>query len=339
MAGIFDNKHFNEEVFLRYSETLPRVKQNALLSSGVLRTRGDLAAALAEQVGGNYIRVPMMGNVGGDVLNYDGATDITASGVGTYDQGMIVVGRAKAWQEKDFAFDITHHDFMAEIAKQTVNYWDDVDQATILSILKGVFGITAGNFAEKHTLDISGEGTPTVTAATLNNAIQKAAGANKNIFTLAVMHSAVATQLENLQLLEYFKQTDANGIQRPTNLAAWNGRTVLIDDDVPVGDDGETYTTYLLGQGAFDYADVGAKVPTETWRDPKTAGGMDMLIQRQRKLFAPYGISFVQPSTPIISPTNAELETAARWTLVKDTAGNGYIDHRAIPIARIISKG
>lgn len=337
MAGIFDNKHFNEEVFLQYSATLPRVKQNAFLSAGVLRTRGDLTAALSEQVGGNYIRMPMVGHIGGDVLNYDGATDIVASGIGTYDQGMIVVGRAKAWQEKDFAFDITHHDWMAEIAKQTVNYWDDVDQATILSILKGVFGITAGSFADKHTLDISSTDAPAVTAVTLNNAVQQAAGANKNIYTMAVMHSAVATNLENLQLLEYFKQTDANGIQRPTNLASWNGRTVLIDDDVPV--DGDTCTTYLLGQGAFDYADIGAKVPVETWRDPKTAGGMDMLIQRQRKLFAPYGISFVQPATPIISPTNAELETAARWTLVKDTAGTGYIDHRAIPIARIISKG
>lgn len=337
MAGIFDNKHFNEEVFLQYAATLPRVKQNAFLTAGVLRTRGDIVSALSEQVGGNYIRIPVVGHIGGDVLNYDGATDIVASGIGTYDQGMIVVGRAKAWQEKDFAFDLTHHDWMAEIAKQTVNYWDDVDQATILSILKGVFGITAGNFAEKHTLDISSSENPAVTAATLNTAVQQAAGANKNIFTMAVMHSAVATNLENLQLLEYFKQTDANGIQRPTNLASWNGRTVLIDDDVPY--DGDNYTTYLLGQGAFDYADVGAKVPVETWRDPKTAGGMDMLIQRQRKLFAPYGISFVQPTTPIISPTNTELETAARWTLVKDTAGTGYIDHRAIPIARIISKG
>ena len=36
-------------------------------------------------------------------------------------------------------------------------------------------------------------------------------------------------------LLEYWKYTDANGMQRPTNMASWNGRTVLIDDDVPVG--------------------------------------------------------------------------------------------------------
>ena len=30
------------------------------------------------------------------------------------------------------------------------------------------------------------------------------------------------------------------------------------------------YTTYILGEGAFDYIDVGAKVAYETFRDPKT---------------------------------------------------------------------
>ena len=253
---------------------------------------------------------------------------------------------------------------------------------------------------------------------------------------MAIMHSVVATTLENLQILEYRKQTDAEGIQRTVALADWNGRSVMIDDDVPTevtysgagvytveiggtvatgekfsvaGEEvtvGETetptavatllasalgsnatysvsrsgavltlteksgkygagmpasstdsvagtitkatttepasstnYTTYLLGQGAFDYCDCGAKVPNETWRDPKVNGGEDMLITRQRKLFAPRGFSFVQPSTPIVSPTDAQLKTAARWKVVKDSAGTGFFNSKAIPFARIISKG
>ena len=46
-----------------------------------------------------------------------------------------------------------------------------------------------------------------------------------------------------------------------------------------------------------------------------------------------------QPATAIISPTDAQLKTAARWALVKDTAGTGYYDSKAIPLARIISRG
>ena len=342
--GVFNSKIFNSEVFGRYLETVPRVKQNAFIKAGILRSRADLKTMLTEQTGGNFISVPMTGLIGGDALNYDGSTDITATGLETFMQSMIVVGRAKAWEEKDFSKDITGHDFMEEIASQVANYWDDVDQATILATLKGIFGVTTNGFNTKHTLDIAKDG-GSVGATTLNTAIQQAVGDNKNMFTLAIMHSEVATNLENLQVLEYLKQTDANGIQRSTGLATWNGRTVLIDDDVPTEVVGQNesaytaYTTYILGQNAFDYCDCGAAVPNETHRDPKSAGGKEWLITRQRKIFAPKGFSFVQPTVPIVSPTNEQLATAARWTVIKDSAGTGFFDNKAIPFARIISRG
>ena len=341
MASIFSSKYFNAEVFGKYLETVPRVKQNALLKAGVLNPRNDLKTLLAEQTGGNFISVPMTGLIGGTALNYDGNTNITATSLETFLQSMIVVGRAKAWEEKDFSFDITGHDFMADIAAQVGNYWDDIDQTTILNILAGIFGVTVNSFNTTHTLNITSASTKTVGASTLNTAVQQAAGANKDIYTVAIMHSVVATNLENLQILQYWKETDADGVQRPVALASWNGRTVLVDDDVPVDTTGTNpvYTTYLLGKGAFDYCDCGAKVPSEVYRDPTTAGGKDMLITRQRKLFAPKGFSFVQPSTAIVSPTDVQLATAARWTVVKDSAGTGYFDSKAIPFARILSEG
>jgi hypothetical protein len=152
------------------------------------------------------------------------------------------------------------------------------------------------------------------------------------------VHSAVATNLENLQLLENLKYTDAKGVQRPLNMAAWNGRLLLIDDSVPYA--GGKYTSYILGDGAFDYCDAGARVPFEMHRDPHANGGMDTLYTRQRKLFAPRGISFTATQLASASPTNAELEAGANWALVNDGATSPTaIDHRAIPIARIISVG
>ena len=59
--GVFDYKNFNSEVFGKYLETVPRVKQNALLNAGILRPRPDLRAMLADQTGGNFISVPMTG--------------------------------------------------------------------------------------------------------------------------------------------------------------------------------------------------------------------------------------------------------------------------------------
>lgn len=339
--AVFDYKNFNAEVFGKYLETVPRVKQNALLKAGILRGRPDLKQMLVDQSGGNFISVPMSGLIGGAPLNYDGSTDITATQLETFLQSMIVVGRAKAWQEKDFAFDITGHDFMADIAAQVADYWDDVDQACLLSILAGLFGVTTNGFAANHTLDLTSATVKTVGPASLNDVILKAAGANKNIFTCVIMHSVVATNLENAQLLEYVKYNDGHGMERDLSMATWNGRTVFVDDDVPVDTTGTNpvYTTYVLGEGAFDYCDCGAAVPSEIYRDPTTAGGQNMLITRQRKLFAPRGFSFVQPSTAIVSPTDAQLATAARWTPVKDTAGSGYFDSKAMPFARILSEG
>ena len=152
-------------------------------------------------------------------------------------------------------------------------------------------------FVNNHTLDITGEEGEKgyAGATTLNTAIQKASGDKKAKFTMAIMHSTVATNLENLQLLAYLKYTDANGVQR------------------------------------------------EMDRNPAKNGGQDTLYARQRKVFAPYGISYTKKSQAKLSPTDEELANGANWELVNDgasTAANKkYIDHKQIYIARIISKG
>lgn len=391
----FDAKIFNAEVFGKYLERIPRVKQNKLLEAGVLRPRNELKAMLADQTGGNYITVPMLGLLDGEPLNYDGSTDLTATSTKTYSQSMIVVGRAKGWTEKDFSADITGKNFMDNVAAQVASYWDDVDQDTLLAILDGVFAMTgAGNkkFVDAHTSDLSGNSGEMgkVGATTLNTAIQKAAGENKGIFKVVICHSAVATNLENLSAVSYLTYTDQSGMTRDLGMATWNGRTLLIDDSVPTkegyytaasGDAGALkivadtstpaageikladvkaaafypsaaaagdyvvmgtqYVSYILGDGAFDTCNCGAKVPSEMVRDAETDGGVDKLYTRQRKLFAPRGISFTKASMASLSPTPAELRNGANWELVHDGNGSSksYINHKAIPIARIISRG
>lgn len=158
---------------------------------------------------------------------------------------MIVIGRAKAWTEKDFSADLTGENFMDDIASQVADYWDDVDEDTLLSILKGIFG-GVNDFVTKHTTDVSGVSTGVVGATTLNTAIQKACGANKNIFKVVICHSQVATNLENLSAVEYLKYTDKDGVQRDLGLATWNGRLLLIDDEVPVANTETTAGVYKV---------------------------------------------------------------------------------------------
>ena len=98
----------------------------------------------------------------------------------------------------------------------------------------------------------------------------------------------------------------------------------------------------MLGDGAIEYTDCGAKVPYEMDRDPKVHGGEDTLYSRQRKCFAPYGVNFTKAYMESLSPTDAELENGANWELVnngKSSTDRKYISGKAIPIARIISLG
>lgn len=395
MPSIFDKKVWNDEVFQQYIQSLDNIRRNELIKSRAIRPRPDLATAMNDNVAGNYITTPLAGNISGtSPQNYDGQTDFSSNSLPTYTHSRVVVGRMAAWTEKDFTYDITGgQDFLAVIGQQIADYWQDIDQETIISILKGVFSMadTAGAaFVTKHTYDVTGIGAGAMDATTLNTGMQRALGDNKSKFALAIMHSAVATGLENLNLLSYLKYTDSNGIERELGLGTLNGRLVLVDDSMPFEEvaaqyaktadeavdatktyytrsgsagnytytavaspadaslssyyemtaEGYTrYTTYVLGEGAIEYTDCGAKVPSEVDRDPKTNGGEDTLYTRQRKCFAPYGISFTKASMARLSPTAAELETGANWELVNDGATTKtYIEDKRIPIARILSR-
>lgn len=66
----------------------------------------------------------MFARIGGEAQNYDGETDITANTTGSYERGVVVVGRANAWTERDFSEDITDGaGFMSNVARQISNYW------------------------------------------------------------------------------------------------------------------------------------------------------------------------------------------------------------------------
>lgn len=353
MPAVFDHKNFNPEVFQGYYDRIPNTKRNELIKGRAIRNRDDLAAALAEGTGGNFITTQLRGLIGGEPTNYDGSTDIDTESTVTFSHDRVVIGRAKSWTEKDFSYDITGgEDFMENIAAQIHDYWDDVDQNLLIAILKGVFAMTdaeGAKFVQAHTHDVTAVANSEgkmgmMDGTTLNSAMQKACGDNKGKFSLAIMHSMVATNLENLKLLTYAKFNDADGMQHDITLATLNGRLVMVDDSMPTeqADDGSTiYTTYAMGEGAIEFTNCGVKVPHEMDRNPAKNGGQDTLYSRQRKCWSPFGISFTKKHMVKPSPTNAELSNGENWMLVhsEDADDTQYIDHKAIPICQILSKG
>lgn len=119
----FDAKSFNPQAFKYAVDRIPRTRLNEMRKSRALAGNPDIREVFSTQGGTGYARIAMRGLLDGDAVNYDGQTDITATSTKTFEQGVVVIGRAKAWTEKDFSFDITGGiDWMDNVAQQVSEY-------------------------------------------------------------------------------------------------------------------------------------------------------------------------------------------------------------------------
>lgn len=239
----FNGKIFNNEVFERYLKTLPSTKKNELVKNSLFTVVNKYKNKMSEQAGGYFVVEPIKGRIGGTPVNYDGKTNITSTSRDTFYQTKICYGRANAWGEDDFVTEITGENFMAE-ASEVKEYWEEQRQSTTLSILKGIFAMTGSNdFASKHTYEVDGN----LTADACNRASQKALGDSKANLNVSFMHSMVSTNLEGLNLIEFMKYTDKDGITRDLTIGTYNGKTVIVDDEMPVLDGYDASTADASG--------------------------------------------------------------------------------------------
>lgn len=345
MPGTFLNYPFDEELFLMNWQAAIDPVKTAMIDSGAVQRNRTIERLISN--GSNLYTIPFYNVLGGNDDNYDGTTTMTVDTPTGGSQTGVVYGRMHAWKDLDFV-----HDFnsganpMMQITSQVAKYWNKKRQARMIGILEGIFGITDDSTDnwdawQLHTLNIALGQTGTVSdankvdAASAADCMQKAVGDNSSIFTMAIMHSAVANNLAKKQLLEYRKYTDAAGIERTVNIADWNGLTVIIDDGVPAKTSTHDsaameYETFLFGTGAIQYATAPVSVPVETSRVVLETGGYNLLATRLRETLHPNGFSYTLPGSTI-SPTDAQLKTPAQWKIVAPA--------KSIAIARIVSNG
>lgn len=345
MAGTIFGIPFDEELFLDMWNEAPDPYLTAMVESGAMVEDPTIAGMI--QSNGNIYTIPFYNTLDGEDQNYDGQTDITVEEVGGGTQTGVVYGRAKGFFARNFTAELSGADPMGHIVSTISKYWQKRRQKRMIGITDAVFGITgssgyAKKWQDSHILDLSSS---TATArkineTDLNDLATLACGDNKGAFGLAIMHSNVAKTLENLQLLEYRKYTDASGIQRRLDIADISGYTVLIDDGVPVetvGGEGankdlKKYTTYLFGAGVLRTAKGRVDVPAEAVRDAKKNGGQDELITRMRETIHPNGFSFKIPNSGWTqSPTDAQLFAKANWDI--------KFDPKSIAMAKLVTNG
>lgn len=247
IVNMFDNRlPFNAEAFGQYNEQIPRTRLNNYLKSGAVVKDTTIAKFFAGQTGSFFQRVPIYGRATATLGNYNGKDDAPTPGTqDAYTRGTIAYGRIFGLTEKDFSWDITSGvPFIQKLAENIADIEQDDFEDTLFGITHAIFGGNVGfapgseedKFVQSHTWDISGQAgnAALLDGSALITATQKACGDHRQKFSTVFMHSAVAANLEKQKLLEYMRGTDANGLERDTSMATWNGKTVIIDDSMPV---------------------------------------------------------------------------------------------------------
>ncbi|MCR4398939.1 MAG: major capsid protein [Firmicutes bacterium] len=290
----------------------------AIFQSGIAQRTAEFDRLASS--GAKTINMPYWTDLTGADEVLSDQTALTPDKIGTGQDAATVLRRGRAWGANDLAANLAGDDPMRVIGDLVAAYWARRYQATLISVLKGVFASTS---MSGNKLDISGltGDSAKISAASFIDAVQLLGDA-KDQLSAVVMHSAVEAALAKQNLIQYIQPSTAN-VRVPTYL----GKRVIVDDGCPVATD--VYTTYIFGAGAIAYGEgnpVGF-VPTETDRD--SLAGEDYLINRRTFILHPRGVKWV--GTPAgAAPSNAELETGTNWERV--------YENKAIRIVAFVHK-
>ncbi len=322
-TGLFGGFSFDPEVFTGYiSERDPINPQ--LINSGVVRPAdARVANSLANE--NNVVTIRFYQPFDGDALNYDGVTSNSPVTLEGSSMTAMAYRRMKAWKEQDFTHELTGANDLANVARSVGAYQAKENQKSMLSILKGLEGVS--DFAS-HVNDVALDTAGTVkdvnrlTPDTAIVAMQEALGDHMEEFQVWFMHSAVFTDLVRQGFATDVVIKDGKQSENPF-VKYFLGKPVIIDDTATAVSNTTSgkveYHTYLLGTGLFVTAPVRIDTPNYVDYDPETTGGVQKLYSKWGRLLHPYGFSFDAESAVAESPTNAEFATPAMWSMKYDT--------------------
>lgn len=230
----------------------------------------------------------------------------------------------QTWGVNDLAKAVSGDDPMGAIVELVAEYWARVDQGMVIACLKGLFASAtmAANKLGIASETLAGQSSATrLNGSTFVDATVKL-GDRGDRLTAVAMHSATEAALRKLDLIDFIPDSEGKA-----QIKTFQGRRVIVDDGLPVRagtTDGQVYTTYLFGPGAF--AKGAAPLSSEPLQGGFGTEGVEWtrealasdtyFINRRRFILHPRGVKFTSASVVGKSPTNAELETGANWSRV-----------------------
>lgn len=286
-------------------------EKSKLLQSGIAVANPKLNELVT--AGGVTMQMPFWKDLQGDDEVLDDSKPLTPNKIGASKDIAALLLRGNAWGANDLAGALAGDDPMNAIVDLVADYWARKEQKTLLSVLKGIF---ASADMSDHILDAPTKG---IAGGVILDAKQLLGDAADQLQAVG-MHSAVYTELQKQNLIEYVSSTGPSGspIQIPTYL----GYSVVVDDGMPK--EGDVYTTYLFARGAIGRGEGTpvSMVPTETDRD--SLAGEDYLINRRAFVLHPFGIKWKGNPTGS-TPSNEELAVGTNWERVYESKNIGLV--------------
>ena len=276
--------------------------RSTLFKSGIAATDAKIAELCnAAGAGGNFVNLPFFNsldsadNGDAEVLVEDAA--LTPKKITANKDVAVICRRGKAFASTDLAAMTAGADPMLAIANGLADWWNKQHNKRLIATLNGALGAVSA-----LVKDITSETDKVVTADALLDAAQLL-GDRKSELTAYAMSSATETHLQKLEDSNLFKPSEL-----PGNLKVYNGRLVIVDDNIPAG------TVYLFAPGAVAFNPCPVEKPVELYRETlKSQGG---IVSRDASILHVRGIKWAKTTT---NPDNAALGTAGNWELVYPT--------------------
>jgi len=317
------------EVFDRYTRQQTTVK-SALLNSAVLVNSVNFDALAASE--STVVTLPHFNPfawVESDLMNDDSAVKGGTSNVTVAAQVAQKDYRAKAWSAMELTSTVIGEDVPAYIASVAATYWTQDIQQNVLAKLKGIEVANIANNGGDMVLNLATDATGNATDAqsvTINTILDacQTMGDSADKLGVIVMHSQVFTNL---------MKREPGSFQAPSAtvpFTTYYGKRVVIDDTglVVQGTNRKTFTTYILGQGAFAYGEAQYGRGTTVVYDDHSGNnaGEEKLITRKQLLIHPQGFACAAAITaPAKSPSLAQYSAAGAFTRV--------FERKNVPIA------
>jgi len=275
---------------------------------------------------GDIAQMPFWNDISGDsnVSSDDPAQNATPNKITMGQDFARKIRRNNGWQSANLVAAVLTEDPLDIIAQLVADYWRREEAKILTYIMNGIFAAPtmAGN-----VLDVATE-TGATAGVNLDGEVSSNAhallGTEGLQLRAVLMHSRVFWNLRAAGYITY----GVNPEGRPDlNMPFWDGKRVLISDEVPrrAGTtDGYVYTTYFFAEGAMGYQEAtgagGPKKPVEIDSDASAGNGegVETVWYRRHWVMHPRGVAFTSASVAGASPTNGELANPANWNRVYD---------------------